>query len=167
MDTLRELQSYRFRGARALLLVHERALRDLVETWRRAKTQGVRLPQTTNPNYQSLETLLRHMLRTPQLNMTWICEKLGLPDPAIPEPPPSERVAAEADAYLTLLFAKLREPLVEVEAARMTSPAFESRWKQPYTIASMLQHLVAHVLTHRFQLEELLAAQSAGAIAEG
>ena len=86
-----ELADYRYRGARALVLLHERALRELLPVWRRAKAANVRLPQTTDPHYVSLEALLSHPLRSARGYMTWLCEKLGLPDPGIdpsPEPEP-------------------------------------------------------------------------------
>jgi hypothetical protein len=158
MNSLSELQSYKFRGARALLLVHEAALRKLLDTWRQAKAAGITLPVSKNPNYQSLDHLLRHTLNAPGALMGWICSKLELPDPEISEPPAVEKIEAEADWYLIYLLGKLREPLVDVETARFTDRTYDTSRKIPYTIESMLEHIVLHTLKHDFQLQELLAA---------
>jgi len=158
MKTLSELQDYRYRGARALLILQEYGLRHFFESWKKAKAQNVLLPESTNPNYQSLEYLLRHVLRVPQSNMTWICEKLGLPDPCINEPPDVLAIDKDAEWYLIYLLEKLREPLAEVEPEKFTQ-AFESRWKVIYSIEGMLEHMVAHAFRHTLQIEELCAAQ--------
>ncbi len=49
-----ELQNYRYRGARALVLLHERAQRALLPVWRRAKAAQITLPSTKDPDYASL-----------------------------------------------------------------------------------------------------------------
>ena len=78
-------------GARALISLHEIHLREFVDTWRQAKAAKVNLPQTDNPNYESLEALLFHVFRAARGYMTWACERLELPDPEIRSTPePSE-----------------------------------------------------------------------------
>ena len=49
------LEEYRWRGARALVILHEQEMRALVPVWRKAVAAGVRLPPTDDPSYQSLE----------------------------------------------------------------------------------------------------------------
>jgi hypothetical protein len=44
-----ELENYEYRGARALVLLHERYLREYLAAWRRAKAAGVTLPSTDDP----------------------------------------------------------------------------------------------------------------------
>jgi hypothetical protein len=159
MKTLTELQNYKYRGARALLILQEYGLQRYLETWHKARVAGVVLPQSANPSYKSLDHLLRHVLRMPQSSMTWICEKLGLPNPGINEPPDVLGIAAQADWYLLYLIEKLREPLAEVEAEKFSQPAFESRWKVMYSIEGMLEHMVTHAFRHILQLEELIALE--------
>lgn len=45
-STKSELPNYQYRGARAMVLLHERYLREFVATWRKAKTAGIVLPKT-------------------------------------------------------------------------------------------------------------------------
>jgi uncharacterized damage-inducible protein DinB len=157
----RELQNYRYRGARALVLLHEQGMRAFLPVWQRARAAHVRLPATTDPNYASLESLLHHSLKAARGYMTWLCEKLGLPDPGIdpaPEPPQVEREAAR---YIEHLLERWRLPLADVEEGRF-SAIHKSRWGEDMSLEALLEHAVTHPLRHRFQLEELLEAQGEG-----
>ncbi len=150
-----EITDYRYRGARALVLLHEQAIRELLSTWHRAKAVGLRLPETTDPDYASLETLLRHVLRSARGYLTWLCEKLGLPDPGVepaPDPPDVEREAAR---WVEHLLARWRLPLVGIEESRFNEVS-TTRWGVDMCLESMLEHAVLHPLRHRFQLEELM-----------
>ena len=152
-----ELSGYRYRGARALVLLHERAIRELLSTWQRAKTAGVRLPETADPDYLSLETLLRHVLRSARGYMTWMCEKLDLPDPGIEPAPEAARVQEDAARWLEHLLSRWRLPLAGIEEARFNG-TFKTRWGVDMCVESMLEHAVLHPARHRFQLEELMEA---------
>lgn len=154
-----DLSHYRYRGARALVLMHERYLREFLVTWKQAKAAKVTLPKTDDPDYQSLEHVLHHVLRAARGYMTWMCEKLGLPDPQIQPAPLPEQVQTEADHYLEHVLARWREPLAGVAEERFEE-AFPSRWKTMYSIDAMLEHAVCHPLRHTFQLRELMAEQS-------
>jgi uncharacterized damage-inducible protein DinB len=165
MSMPEELPGYCYRGARAMVLLHEREMRRFLEVWRLAKAAKVPLhpvghPEKpwTDPDYQSLEHLLYHVLRAARGYMTWMCEKLELPDPQIEPAPPPETVEANADRYLAHLLARWRLPLVELSEERASQPSYKSRWDMDYSIDSMLEHALVHPLRHRFQLEELLAA---------
>ena len=150
-----DLSHYRYRGARALVLLHERALRSYLATWRRARAAGVRLPDTTDPSYASLQTLLMHGLKASRGYMTWLCEKLGLPDPGIDEPPAPDKVEAEADRYIEHLLGRWRLPLVDVEEERFAA-IHKSRWGEDMSLEGMLEHAAMHPQRHAFQLEELM-----------
>jgi uncharacterized damage-inducible protein DinB len=153
----RDLQDYRWRGARALVIIHERSMREFLPVWREAARRGVRLPATDDPDYASLHTLLHHVLRASRGYMTWLCEKLGLPDPAIEAAPPPDVVEREADRYLEHLLERWRAPLAGLEEERF-QPIFKARWGADISGESMLEHAVVHPLRHRFQLEELMEA---------
>jgi len=155
---IHELSNYRYRGARALVLLHEKALRELLPVWRRAKTAQVTLPATADPDYASLETLLHHGLRAARGYMTWLCEKLGLPDPGIDEAPDASRVEQEAERYVEHLLGRWRLPLVNLEEARFGA-IHKTRWGEDMSCEGMLEHAVMHPHRHRFQLEELMEAQ--------
>ncbi|MBI4639630.1 MAG: hypothetical protein HY731_02990 [Candidatus Tectomicrobia bacterium] len=160
MFTYTHLQHYKSRGARAMVLLHETHLKNFLATWRRARAAGIKLPQTDDPNYQSLDHLLHHLLRAARGYMVWICRVLELPDPNIESPPLPADVEGQADLYLTHLLEKWRLSLVDVENSRLDSPSYKSNWNMDYTIDSMLEHAVMHPIRHTFQLEELIAQQS-------
>jgi hypothetical protein len=88
--------------------------------------------------------------------MVWMCEQLGLPDPAINPPPPVEEVEANADAYLAHLNARWRLPLAAIDEKTMSYPTYKSRWGMDYSIDAMLEHALVHPQRHTFQLEELM-----------
>jgi hypothetical protein len=150
-----ELSNYRYRGARALVLLHERALRSYLATWRRALAAGIRLPVTDDPSYVSLPTLLVHGLGAARRYMVWICEKLGLPDPGIDMPPKPESVDKEEARYIEHLLARWRLPLADVEEARLNA-IHRSYWGEDMSLEGMLEHAVMHPQRHAFQLEELM-----------
>jgi len=155
---IQDLSNYRYRGARALVLLHERALRDLLPVWRRAKAAEIRLPSTKDPDYASLETLLQHALRSARGYMTWLCEKLGLPEPGIDPAPEAPRVEQEAERFIQYLLERWRLPLADVEEARFGA-THKTRWGEDMSLEGMLEHAVMHPIRHRFQLEELMEAQ--------
>jgi uncharacterized damage-inducible protein DinB len=149
------LQVYRYRGARALVLMHEREMRGFLPVWRRARAAGTALPKTDDPSFESLQTLLLHVLRCPRSYMVWICEKLGLPGPGIDEPPPVERIERDADSFLSHVLERWRSPLAAVEEKRFDE-VFPSRWGVQTSVESMLEHAVVHPMRHVLQLEELM-----------
>ncbi len=150
------LPAYQYQGARALVLLHEEQMRDFLTAWREAAATQLALPATADPDYASLETLLRHVLACARGYMVWCCASLGLPEPGIPEAPPVARIAAEADGYLEQVLAGWRAPLVEVDEERF-GEEYKSRWNVTYCIDAMLEHAVTHPMRHAFQLRRLLA----------
>jgi uncharacterized damage-inducible protein DinB len=157
-----DLRDYRWRGARALVILHEQSMRDALAVWLEAVRRGVRLPATTDPDYASLHTLLHHLFRASRGYMTWLCEKLELPDPGIEAAPQPEVVERDADRYLEHLLERWRTPLAGLAEERF-QPTFKARWGADLSGESMLEHAVMHPIRHRFQLEELMeTAEAAG-----
>ncbi len=151
-----KLTKYRYRGARALVLLHEQRLRQFLDTWKKAKASGVLLPQTDDPNYESFNMLLRHVLRWARRYMVWICEKLELPDPEIKAVPEADVIEAEAENYLHHLLEQWRQPLIDVPEEKFYKPEYTAPWKSNYCIDAMLEHAVMHPVRHTFQLRELM-----------
>ncbi len=153
------LKEYRYNGARSLVLLHEKYLTSLLQTWRRAKSLNIALPETEDSDYKSLDTLLRHILRSARGYIIWMCDKLDLPDPEIKAAPEPEVVESEADDYLVHLLDKWRLPLADIEEDKFHSPTYASRWGVDYCIDAMLEHAVMHPIRHEFQLSELIRNQ--------
>ncbi len=160
MTTIDQLNNYSYRGARAMVILHEQHMNEFLSVWREAKAANLTLPKTDDPDYASLETLLGHVLGAARGYMTWMCEQLNLPDPQIAPRPDAQVIEAEAESYLEQLLTKWRLPLAEVPEERFGLVA-KSRWHIEYCIDAMLEHAVMHPIRHTFQLRELLQKNSA------
>lgn len=147
---------FQYRGARAMVILHERHMREFLPVWRSFARAGAPLPETDDSDYVSSQALLRHVLRAARGYMTWMCEKLQLPDPGIRAVPELDQIGAEADAYLEHLLQQWRAPLRDVPEERFGDATYESRWGIQYCIDSMLEHAVMHPIRHTFQLGEIL-----------
>ena len=88
------LDHYAYRGARAMVLLHEQYLREFLVVWRQFRAADIAMPKTKDPDYTSPVSLLRHVLSAARGYMTWMCENLKLPDPDI-------RPVPELDATLS------------------------------------------------------------------
>ena len=152
---------YQSRGARAMVFLHEHYLREFFEVWKKAKTRGVALPETSHSADVSFEMLLQHVFECVRHLMEWMCEKLELSDPKISPEPLPEVIEAQAEQYLEHLLRQWRTPLAGIEEKRFDEPEYMSRLGMQCCISSMLEHAVIHPIQHCFQLEELLEKQYA------
>ena len=154
-----DLPNYKYNGARALVILHEKHLRSCVQTWHQAKKLNIKLPKTDDENYKSLETLLRHILRAARNYMVWMCNKLNLPDPGIEIQPEPENIEIKADEFVNHLLEKWRSPLTDIPEEKFHSPTYISSWGVEYSIDAMLEHAVMHPIRHEFQLRNLINEQ--------
>jgi hypothetical protein len=154
-----ELDNYKFRGARACVLLHDKHVRQCLDVWKQAKAANVKLPQTEDSSYASLEHLLYHILRAARGYMVWTCKKLELPDPDIRDTPDVDKIEAEAEGYLEHVLERWRFPLVDVPEEKFEPQTYASNWGTHYCIDAMLEHAVMHPIRHEFQLRELLEQQ--------
>ena len=149
-------ENYKYNGARALVALQEIHLDSFLRIWRKAKEKNIRLPETDDENYESLETLLFHVLRASRGYMTWICEKLNLRDPKIDPPPNIMEIEKNAESYIEHLKEKWRLPLRNTPEELFFDKAYTSRWDADYCIEAMLEHAVMHPIRHEYQLSNLL-----------
>ena len=150
------MKEFSYGGARALIALHEQHMRSFLETWRKAKKAGITLPQTTDPAYKSMETLLRHPLKSSRGYITWICQKLELSDPGIDPVPALEQIEHSADAFLAHLLERWELPLRDVPEERFFDRTYTSNWDVDYCIEGMLEHAIMHPIRHEFQLVNLI-----------
>ncbi len=155
-----DLEGYRSRGARALVLLHERELRSFLATYHRAMAWGVALPATADPDYASAAAMLRHVLGAAGGYLRWTCVHLGLSDPGVDPAPSVERIDDEADAYLEHVLERWRHALPDAEDRRFEE-VHPANWGTPFSIEAMLEHAVVHPMRHAFQLEELMGDHAA------
>ena len=142
-----------------MVLLHERHLRSFMKSWKEAKSLEIKLPVTDDLDYQSLETLLFHVLRAARGYMTWICQELNLPDPEINTPPDVSEIEKDAEKYIIHLLERWRLPLADIDEDKFHTPTFKSRWGVEYCIDAMLEHAVMHPIRHEFQLKNLISSQ--------
>ena len=143
-----------------MVQLHEEHLRSFVKIWRKAKELNIKLPETTDTDYELLETLLRHVLRAARVYMTWMCEKLDLPDAAIDPAPEAEKIVSVLDAYIEHLIERWKHPLINVAAEKFENKLYTARWGVDYCIDAMMEHAVLHPIRHEFQLNNLIEKQS-------
>jgi len=155
------LPEYQYGAARTMVYLHGLYLEDCLKAWRQAKAVDLTLPETDDPSYVSLETLLWHVLGAAGSYMVWMCAQLGLPDPGIEPRPDAAVIESQAADYLAHIKDRWRLPLKDVPEARFHRPEYASSWGTRYCIDAMLEHAVMHAILHRVQLEELLAGQTA------
>jgi len=149
------LDDHTSRGARALILLHDRELRACMVSWRAARAAGISLPPTDDPDYASLDAVAYHVLACARGYMVWCCEVLGLPDPQINLCPSVETMDSTAENYLEHVLSGWRVPLVAVTEEQLNTSQ-ESRWGVVYCVDAMLEHAVMHPARHSFQLQELI-----------
>ena len=61
--------------------------------------------------------------------MTWMCEKLELPDPEIRMAPEPALLAEDPDSYMEHVLEHWRTPLQDVADDRLETPEYPSRWQ--------------------------------------
>ncbi len=155
-----ELELYKSRAARALVLLHDQHLRQCFTVWKQARAMNLQLPETESEDYRSLDALLHHILRSARIYMFRICQHLDLPAPEIDPAPEVESIASQADRYLEHLLEQWRLPLAGVTDEQM-EPAEELYFAgMPYWVDAMLEHAVMHPIRHEFQLRELMDKQA-------
>ena len=150
---------YKYNGAKALVTLHKIHLKSFYSTWQQAKQVGVKLPETDDPYYKSLDTLLYHILRSARGYMIWMCKQLNLPDPQIDEAPLPEVVVEKAESYIEYLMDKWKYPLKDVPPELFEDKVYKSNWGVDYCIDAMLEHAVIHPIRHEFQIKNLIKQQ--------
>ena len=153
------LPEYKYHGARSLVLIHEQYLRSFVQTWKQAKAKNVVLPTTDDPSYVTMQALLRHILRAARGYMTWICDKLELPNPQIDSTPLDDEIEALADNYLEHVIEGWKLPLANVPKDNFINSVYKARWGVEYCIDAMMEHAVMHPIRHEFQLKNLMGSK--------
>jgi len=145
-----------------MVQLQEKHLRSFLKTWKRAKQLSIKLPETEDTDYQSLETLLRHVLRAARGYITWMCEKLELTDPKINSTPEAGEIESVADSYLEHLIERWKNPLASVSPEKFEDKLYTARWGVDYSIDAMMEHAVMHPIRHEFQLQNLIENQQNG-----
>jgi hypothetical protein len=148
--------SYRSRGVRALVLLHERHLRSCIAAWQEAKRREIGLLNSTDSPIGNLESLLLHILEAARDDFLWICDRLVIARPPIDPLPTATEVAERVADYVESLLQCWAVALVDVTDEQLYGAEYVSDWGTAFTINGMLEHIVMHAIRHEFQLDELL-----------
>jgi len=150
--------AFESRGVRALVLLQMEEMERLLVVWKKAKRLGVKLPTTKDPDYESVDLLMRHPLRACRGYLTWLCEVLDRPAPRVADAPEPEAIAQQGTAYLKVLARAWNRHMAWMPNETLDSfKVYTTRWGAPMTVEAMLEHALAHPMRHRLQLEELVA----------
>ncbi len=149
--------TFTYGGAQALTELHATHIRSFLSVWQQAKAAGITPPACEDPDYDSLEHILAHVLGAARGYMVWMCECLELPDPGIPATPDLQAIEKAAGDYTEVLIDRWRDPLVGMTEEQSNTPAYLSGWKVLYCIDAMLEHAVMHPIRHEHQLRKWLA----------
>ncbi len=149
--------TYRYTGAGSLVKLHEIHLRSFLSSWRDAYKRQIILPQTDDPDYVSLTSLLRHVFRSARGYILWISKNLELPDPIINPLPGQSEIVDQSEHYLEHLIEKWSTPLTNVPEEKFSDRVYQSNWGVDYCIDAMLEHAVMHPVRHEFQLKNIMA----------
>lgn len=145
---------FRYQGANADIVLHEKYLTEFVSVWKTAKKSGLKLPELDDPDYKSLDTLMLHVFKWAKWYPEWICTNLEVEVPNILPLPSEDLIESEVDSYLAHIIDTWNMPLQDLPLARFMDPLFTAQWGVDYCIDAMLEHAVMHPIRHRFQLEQ-------------
>ncbi|MCP5064160.1 MAG: hypothetical protein GY936_17100 [Ignavibacteriae bacterium] len=148
--------NYKYKGAEVLIRLHEEHLLSFIGIWKTAKEVNIKLPITDDSDYQSLDHLLLHVVRSSQGYIMWICEKLNLPELKIDILPKLEEIEITIDNYILHLLEEWKVPLANVDEKRFFDLTYKSNWETEYCIEAMLEHAVMHPIRHEYQLKKIL-----------
>ena len=150
-----DLPEYIYKAAGTLVNLHDKQMRSFVNSWKKAKDRNVILPVTDDPDYESMDKLLLHLLRSSRGYIIWICEKLEQPEPQIDPETSIINIETGLDDYLNHLLDKWKSPLAGVEKEKYWYPVYKTKWGPEFCIEAMLEHAVMHPIRHEYQLERL------------
>ena len=149
-----DIDAFRDRSVRALVLLQERELRTCLATWRRAVAWGVSLP-ATGEHDASPQAAFRHVLSASGSYLRWLAQHLELGDPELAPPPSVAEVEERADDYLEHLLERWRALLRDLPRERLRE-VYPTRWGVDLVVEAMLEHAVVHPMRHTLQLEALM-----------
>jgi len=153
---------FKSRAVRSLVELHEGELPKFLDAWERFAASGAALPEAHgDPDYETPEKLLSHVLRCALSYLTWIGDCVGRPVTDVkPETDPAILAATRRD-FAAMVLKAWRRHLVEVTDAELGPMTYRTRWGEQFSIETMLEHAVVHPMRHRIQLERILRERPA------
>lgn len=155
---------FRSRAVRSLVELHERELRSFLEVWHRFVASGLPLPESHgDPDYESHERLVGHVLMAARGYMTRIGEWVGRPVTDVDASTEPNDVAGRTATFADDVLAGYRRHMALVTTEELEPQAHRTRWGELMSVENLLEHAVVHPMRHRIQLERILESHSAKA----
>lgn len=160
------IHSTKLTGAKAALLnEYKKAIIELIEVIKFLNNEELLVeikPISNNPDCLTIQTILRHVVASIFSYTIYIENSIGL----VSERP--ERYTFDnVQDYIEKLLSGFRHcesafinnPHIVMEELNH-SKKINARWGQQYDIEQMLEHAIVHILRHRRQIENELAARN-------
>ena len=151
---------FKSNAVRSCVELHEIELNRFYETWEKFRAFGGQLPETSDPNYQSIDHLGGHVFRAARNYLTWIGDCVKRPVTDVDLDTDHVSIAHKGRAFVDAVLVAWRRHLALLEDAELAPEVYKSRWGQDYNVEQMLEHAVVHPMRHRIQLERLMAQAS-------
>jgi uncharacterized damage-inducible protein DinB len=151
---------YRQGAIGAILDEYERALHELKSVLSSVSEEDyVRIldPDTKDPDCRSVQTILRHVIRSGYGYPSYIRPFFGM---EVVRPNLRELTKIESMTMLDEMFAynlATFEDRLTMTEAEMEAIKFTTRWGTDHTLESIMEHAIVHILRHRRQIERLLS----------
>lgn len=146
-------------AVKTLARLHEKHLLLFFNTWQKCKSTNLLLPKTSDLDYNSMDTLLHHVINSSKNYLIWICKNVNIDYSNVSSEMflnPNELYTQKFIDKLTLLW---KNSLTKLTSSDMEK-VFISNWDVKYSIEAMLEHAVMHCIRHEYQLRNLLKLKS-------
>lgn len=146
-------------AVKTLVRLHEKHLLLFFNTWQKCKSANLLLPKTSDPDYNSMDTLLHHVINSSKNYLIWICKNVNIDYSNVSSEMflnPNELYTQKFIDKLTLLW---KNSLTKLTSSDMEK-VFISNWDVKYSIEAMLEHAAMHCIRHEYQLRNLLKLKS-------
>jgi uncharacterized damage-inducible protein DinB len=151
------MSEFKSRAVRSLVELHEAEWRRFLETWDRFIAAGAPMPEAHgDAAYQSPNHLVGHVARASRNYLTWIGDVLKRPVTDIDLETDFLKIAARVRPFVEEVLAAWRRHLPAVTDEELGPAMYPTRWKDQFTVETMLEHAVVHPMRHRIQLERIL-----------
>ena len=153
------LKAYRTGAMGAILDEYERAMQDMITLFPKISQENfLRIldPDTPDPNCQSIQTILQHVIDAGYSYTNYIRERYGIAERIWG--PELEQIDMVADQMVQMFeylvdTSELIEPIADDDWMNVL---IRTRWAEVYDLEQLLEHAIVHLLRHRRQLEKFI-----------
>jgi uncharacterized damage-inducible protein DinB len=162
------MNSHKLNGAsKALLHEYNKVIAELIHVVSPLTNSELVLvvdTNTTDPNCQSIQTILSHVIHSGYTYTTYIENHLGLKTQR-----PQKIYFDTTTEYTNVLYEMytycencfIDNANIKLEETDSTKK-ITTNWKQLYDVEQLMEHAIVHILRHRLQIEKFIKKQQSG-----